>query len=157
MVLAKVEVGVKQGYLDVLGASVKQKIKEDLKLSGIESISCLDVFQIHSALSEKDLEFTARNLLMDPVIHSFSINKELHLKYSWQITVELHKNMDDTLGKMTLKGIKDLGLPVTPEDFVRTARKYVIQGKLVQTQVKEIAEKVLANNLIEHYEISKGK
>jgi phosphoribosylformylglycinamidine (FGAM) synthase PurS component len=151
----KLEIGVKSGFPDVFGNALKQKIEADLGIS-LKKIQCLNVFNFQTDLLAQELNHVAKSLLIDPVLEHYAIGKDLYSKFAWQITVELHANMDDTLGEIAMTGIKDLGISLNEEARIRTAKKYLLYGKLSKSQVTEIAEKILANVMIENYVVEKG-
>ena len=64
------------------------------------------------------------------------------------IEVAYNPGVMDPVEESTLKGIRDLG--ITAATAVKTAKKYIIKGKITQPQLKTISEKLLYNKLIQH-------
>lgn len=151
-----VEVCYKPDKRDALGESVKADIKDDLGLLA-ESVSFVDVYTINAEITEKEAQKIASQLLSDPVIQEYSVNAPLKSEFDWEIVVELNPDVTDNVGLAAKHGIEDLLVGKMREDeFVKYSRKYLLKGKISETEIKRICTDLLANSVIEKYSYKKG-
>jgi len=152
-----VEVCYRPDKRDALGESVKADIKDDLGIS-LESISFVGVYNINAEITEKEAKKIASQLLSDPVIQNYSVNDPLKLSFDWEIIVELNPDVTDNVGLAAKQGIENLLIGKMREDeFVKYSRKYLLTGKISETEIKRICNDLLANSVIEKYSYKKGK
>ena len=153
----EIEVGYRDGVRDALGEAVNADIAEDLLLRGIESVSYVEIYRINARLTAAEIEKVCENLLHDRIVQYYSINEPLHEKFDWEITVTFNSDVTDNVGVTAEEGISDIiGRKLSADETVRTARKYVITGKLREEDVKKICTDLLANPIIETYTYRKG-
>ena len=160
-----VEVGCKPGVKDVLGLAVKARLEEDLFVKGIRKAAFVDVYRLECGLSPKELGRVAAELLCDPVTQAYSIDRPVQTGFDWAVTVSFHKNVTDNVGIAAREGVEDLlGRKLGENERVYYDRKYLFWGKpadapggaLSEETVKEIAEKALANDLVESWRLERG-
>ena len=145
----RIEVGFKPEIRDSLGEMIKKKISEDLSIN-IDSVKTVDVYTIDADLSVKQLKTLAENLFADQIIQNYSIDKSLAKEFDWLIEVAFKPGITDNVGKTSSEAIEDI-LKIKPN--VYTSRQYLINGSLEKEQVEKIASDLLANHLIERWEI----
>lgn len=151
-----VEVCYRKGRRDALGEGVKSDIAEDLRIK-TDAVSFVDVYKINAGLGAQEIEKIAKELLSDPIIQEYAINKPVSSGFDWEIVVELNPDVTDNVGMAAKRGIEDLLGRKLGEEEVRYARKYLIKGKLSEAQVKKICTGLLANSVIEKYTYKEGK
>jgi len=144
----QVEVAEKEGFVDALGSSVAADIR-DLGISGVTDVRTTRIFVLAGEIDRDQVERIARELLSDPVTERFAVNESL-LKAGPGVTVirVMRKpGVTDPVAHSTLRGIRAMGLNA---DSVTTARGYALYGEITDTQRQTIAEKILANPIIEN-------
>ena len=147
--LYKIEVRDKPGIFDALGEAVKSDIL-DFGIKTVKDVRSIQVYTIEGELTVEDITKICAELLTDEICQDYSINPAVRKTKKNEFIVEVAYNpgVMDPVEESTLKGISDLGL--TGAESVKTARKYIIQGKLSTAQLKTICEKLLYNKLIQH-------
>ncbi|PIP67553.1 MAG: phosphoribosylformylglycinamidine synthase subunit PurL [Candidatus Omnitrophica bacterium CG22_combo_CG10-13_8_21_14_all_43_16] len=150
----KIEIKNKKGVFDPLGNGIKKNIK-DLGISGVKKVNVSQVFIISGDISEADAKRIAEELLADPVTEEYSIGSGLRAKGKGQRVVEIAYNpgVMDPVEESARKAIKDMG--IYGVKFLRTERKYHIEGKITENDFKNICEKLLYNKVIQH--VAKGQ
>jgi phosphoribosylformylglycinamidine synthase len=149
----RIEVSFKPDYRDPLGESVRRGIVEDLGLS-VEKVRTIDVYAIDADLTPQEVERVRRELLTDPIIQESSATSRLARDFSWVIEVGFRPGVTDNVGKTTREGIEEvLGRRLASEEAVYTSRQYLLTGRLTRNEVERIAGDLLANSLIQRWEI----
>jgi len=149
--LYKIEVKDKPGIFDAAGASVKKDIL-DLGIKAVREVRFVQVYIIEGNLSEVQIKRISAELLVDPISQNYFLDtgKPVNWQTGKQSIVEIAYNpgVMDPVEESTIKGIRDLGIESVTS--VKTAKKYILQGKLSQAQFKTISDKLLYNKLIQH-------
>ena len=150
----KIEIRKRKGVFDPLGNGIKKNIK-DLGISGVKKVNVSQVFIISGDISEADAKRIAEELLADPVTEEYSIGSGLRAKGKGQRVVEIayKPGVMDPVEESARKAIKDMG--IYGVKFLRTERKYHIEGKITENDFKNICEKLLYNKVIQH--VAKGQ
>ncbi|MDW7726249.1 MAG: phosphoribosylformylglycinamidine synthase subunit PurL [Candidatus Methanoperedens sp.] len=145
----RIEVAFKKGMKDALGESVRKKIFEDLHIN-VDSVRTIEVFTFNADLSGKELNLLGEKLFADPVIQDFSA-KPLAEDFSWLIEVGFKPGVTDNVGATSKKASEDiLGASLRGVYF---SRQYLITGGITKEDADSIAGGLLANTLIERWEI----
>ena len=143
----QVEVATRTGYPDVLGNAVAADIR-DLGISGVAAVRTARIYLLDGNLQNADVQRIAGELLSDPVTEEFAVNDSL-LKADGGTTiirVRRKPGVMDPVANSTARGIRDMGLGV---DSVGTAMSYALSGGISAATGRTIAEKILANSVIE--------
>jgi len=151
----KIEVVDKPGIFDAVGQGVAKDIF-DLRISGAKEVKFIQAYTLEGNLAEGQIISICEELLTDKVAQDYKILlehpalSERPVRAFAQHIVEITYNSGvmDPVEASVLKGIKDLG--ITSVNSVKTAKKYIIFGKLSPVQLKTISEKLLYNKLIQH-------
>ena len=153
--LYKIEVRDKPGIFDAVGAGVKSDIL-DFGIKGVRYVSFIQVYTIEGELTVEDITRICDELLTDKICQCYSINPppEKNKKDRFIVEIAYNPGVMDPVEESTLKGISDLG--ISGAESVKTAKKYIIQGRLTESQLKTICEKLLYNKLIQHMEKGDG-
>ena len=134
-------------------SGVKRDI-EDLGIKGVESVEVAQVYIIKGDISRSGIKRIAGELLTDPVtqIYSFRsrpiVDRNARAKNKTVVEVTYNAGVMDPVEESVKKGILDLG--VKGVESVKTAKKYIIIGKISTGQLKTISEKLLFNKVIQH-------
>jgi len=144
----RVEVFNRSGFSDVHGKSILEDIKE-LGISSVQVVQSAKVFLIEADFDKNFTERVAKELLTDPVCEEYYIGRSsapAGLAKATIIEVHLKSGVTDPVAESVMTAVTDMGVKA---DNIRTARKYVLLGKLTQKQTDTIARKILSNDCIE--------
>ena len=142
----RIEVGFRGGVTDALGESVRKGIAETLGII-LDSVKTISVFAIDAELTKEELHVLGTNLFADPLTQEFSIDSPHAKDYDWIIEVGFRPGVTDNVGKTSKEAIQDI--LKKPINGVYTSKQYVIKGKIDRETADKIADKFLANKLIE--------
>ncbi len=144
----RIEVAVKREFGDAAGRAAVEDLV-DAGLSGITAGRLVRVFTIEGELPRKDADKIATNLLADPVTETFAINEPVDAGLDGALhVIEIAKRpgVMDPVEASTLKGLADMGLRA---EAVATSRKYVFAGEADEAAFRQLAAKVLGNEVVE--------
>jgi phosphoribosylformylglycinamidine synthase II len=148
--LWKIEVIDKPGIFDAVGVGVKKDVL-DLGIDSLKDVRFVQVYNIEGSVSRPEVEKICTELLADRVSQDYRIvdGQKPSLRGGLHIVEVAHNpGVMDPVEDSTLKGIRDLGIGGVTS--IKTARKYILSGKLTEPQLKTISEKLLYNKLIQH-------
>jgi len=130
---------------DAVGESIRQQIAEwGVKVG---PISTRRIFLIDTNADEREVDEIARQLLADPVVETAQVVREnITDNGHSRIEVHLKPGVMDPVAASTEMAIRDMGFDVRE---VRTGRAYLIEGKLAGEELQRIANRVLANGVVE--------
>ncbi len=149
----RIEVGFKKGIKDALGDSIKKRIVEDLHIF-IDSVRTIEIYTIDADISPEQLKLLGDELFADPVIQVFS-DKPLACDFSWLIEVGYKPGVTDNVGGTSKRASEDI--LKTKINGVYFSRQYLIKGIITKDDAEKIAGGLLANALIERWEIMNSK
>lgn len=150
----RIEIGFKKGVRDALGEKTAGRIVEQLHIP-VDSVRTVDVYTIEGDLTREQLKAIASGPLLDPVIQRFAINRGLAENFDWLVEVGFRPGVTDNVGKTATEAVRLL-LENGRDVRVYTSRQYAISGRIGRKEVERIASGLLANELIERYEIVDG-
>jgi phosphoribosylformylglycinamidine synthase len=153
----RIEIGFKKGIREALGEKIKRRIIENLHIA-VENVRTIDVYTIDGRLPAKDLKKAAAGPLSDPIIQQYAVDRPLADRFDWLIEVGFRPGVTDNVGKTAREAVALL-LGLSPADApqVYTSRQYLLSGTLGAQDPQKIASSLLANELIERYDIVNGK
>jgi len=145
----RIEVREKPNFFDAVGEGIKKDIL-DLGIDTVEEVSFIYVYTLKGELSFKEIKRISEELLADKITQQYYINQPYKPNDLDESVIEVAYNpgVMDPVEISVIKAIKDLG--IDKEASVRTAKKYVLKGKLTKVQLNTICEKLLYNKLIQH-------
>jgi phosphoribosylformylglycinamidine synthase II len=147
----RIEVKDKPGIFDAVGAGIKKDIL-DLGISSVSGVHFAQVYILEGSLSEEEILRICEELLADKIAQAYSFGEPANPRTREQneliVEVAYNPGVMDPVEQSTLKGIRDLG--IDDVQSVKTAKKYVINGKLSPAQLKTVCDKLLYNKLIQH-------
>ena len=155
----KIEISYKPETPDAIGQGILQDIT-DLGLAGVESVHTIQIYWIEGEVNSHAIERICAELLADPVTqnyaYSHSDNRTPRQSDDpvWTIEVRLKQGVTDAVGDSVLKGLHDMGVPDV--QTAQTGQKYRIHGYLNQAKLEMIAQQLLANDVIQIFEIWQG-
>ncbi len=153
----RIEIGFKEGIRDALGEKIRRRIVEHLGIM-VEGVATVEVYTLDSGLSSDELRRAAAGPLSDPVIQKFAVNSPLADRFDWLIEVGFRPGVTDNVGKTAREAIGLLlGKDTAAVPAVYTSRQYLIRGEIGRAEAGTIATSLLANELIERYELIDGR
>ncbi|MBP1720587.1 MAG: phosphoribosylformylglycinamidine synthase, partial [Deltaproteobacteria bacterium] len=153
----RIEVGFRKGVRDALGEKVRRRIVEHLRIN-VDEVRTIDVYTVEGSLSRGEVKQIAQGPLTDPVIQGYAINRGLAADFDWLIEVGFRPGVTDNVGRTATEAIRTLlGNGAGKMARVYTSRQYVIRGGIRREEAERIASGLLANELIERFEIVEGK
>jgi len=149
----RIEVCFRNEQLDSPGRAVVRRITEELGIT-VSGVRTVDVYTIDSGLSRVQLEKLAQLPYSDPVIQAWSLDSPAIDKgFDWALEIGFRPGVTDNVGR-TAGEVAEL---MFGTDFDRgsvyTSRQYLISGELSHGEVEVIAKDLLANALIQRWEI----
>ena len=161
----RIEVFTKEHFTDSVGNEIASEV-EHIGITSVDEIRMVQVYLVDGDMSGEDIGRICGELLVDGLTQDYiCINgssgvqaSEIKLGSKWQgddahaIEVTRKRGVMDPVESTVIKGIKDLGLSVRS---VKTAKRFLIAGQLTTDQLETIANKVLANKIIEDVFIDK--
>jgi len=151
----RLEVDFLDGVTDALGESVARSLADHLGLRGIK-VKTVNVYTTNVDLSPVELFRLGQELFCDPVIQRFSIDKPLYGAgdFDWLLEVGFRPGVTDNVGQSAAQGMQDmLGRKIAPGRGFFTSIQYLFQGRLSCQDIERIARDLLANDLIERWQI----
>lgn len=158
-----IEIHPKRVEFDPLAAQVKRELIEIGEEPKTAAVETRRLFRIEGNLTAKDIENVAHTLLVDPVVETAVIEggeektkkakatkKE---KPGLMVDIWPKSGVTDPVGETIEKGLKDLGFF---GNYKATSAQRYVFPKLKDTRnVKTLAKRVLANELIHVIDIRK--
>ncbi|MGD0623634.1 MAG: phosphoribosylformylglycinamidine synthase subunit PurS [Thermodesulfobacteriota bacterium] len=149
----RVEIGLKPNIRDARGEKIKRRIINDLTIS-VDSVKTIDVYTVDGNLSKEEIEQVATGPFLDPIIQEFSVGKPLQHDFDWAIEVGFKPGVTDNVGRTAREAIEILlQRKFKPEEGVYASVLYLIKGRLTREQAEWIATGLLANTLIQRFEV----
>lgn len=145
----KVQVKSKQEIKEPRQENLKKKCSEwlDIDLGKAEVIDC---YLIDMNLSASDIKEVKNKLLIDPVAQEpTSLSSK---EFDWIVRVGFKPGVKDNEGERATNAIKEL-LGKDISGSVHTSTEYLVTGDLTREEAREIAQELLANELINSMEV----
>jgi phosphoribosylformylglycinamidine synthase II len=153
----RVEIGLKPGIRDARGERIKRRIIDDLKIP-VAAVRSVDIYTVDVSLSRDELGKVATGPFLDPVIQDYSIGKPLEADFDWAIEVGYRPGVTDNVGRTAREAVEILlQRKLKPGEGVYTSVLYFLKGPLARNQAESIATNLLANTLIQRFEVKDRK
>jgi phosphoribosylformylglycinamidine synthase len=148
------EIGLKPSIRDARGEKIRRRIIDDLKIS-IDAVRTVDVYTVDASLSGAEMEKVATVPFLDPVIQDYSLGKPLkQADFDWAIEVGYKPGVTDNVGRTAREAVEILlQRKLKPGEGVYTSVLYFLKGRLARSQAECIATGLLANTLIQRFEV----
>ena len=159
----KIEVSYKPEIPDALGQGVLQDIA-DFGIDGVASVRTAQSYWIEGNTDSHAIERICSELLADSVTQRYIYseckghapgrgNGSAPSTDTWTIEVQFKPGVTDAVGDSVLKGIRDSG--ISGVESAQTGQKYWIRGDLDPAKLETIAHRLLANEVIQTFEIQR--
>jgi len=146
----RIEIAYKAGIRDVPGEKLKKRIKRDMGLD-VEA-KVVEAYIVDADLNEEILDILSTDAFVDPVIQNGYVDTPVPMAGDWAIEVGFKPGVTDNVGRTAREVIESLsGSRFREDEGVYTSRIYFLSGKLDESDIKSIAEGMLANTLINRY------
>ncbi len=157
----RIEVGLKSHQPDARGAGLVKDI-DDLGITTVFNARVVDVYWLDADLPPDRLDLICRSLLADPVTQEYqyftspSGIKDIsegdaeggEVTKSHTVEVAYNAGVTDPVEGTVTKAIRDLGIEGVRA--VKTAKQYLIEGKLDEPEMDVICRRLLVNPIIQH-------
>ena len=168
----KIEVSLKPDIPDAIGLGIAQDI-EDIGITGVQQVRTAHIYWLEGEPREEEVNDICENLLVDAVTQRYSFKKgkrengktrlhevdesepSLREASVYEVVVSFKPGVTDAVGESVMKGIRDLG--IRSISSAQTGQKYVITGEPEYNQVEDISRRLLANDVIQSFEIEERK
>ncbi|HDH96337.1 MAG TPA: phosphoribosylformylglycinamidine synthase, partial [Proteobacteria bacterium] len=148
----RIEVGFLPEIFDAPGARTAKKVREAFGYD-IEQIRIVYVYTIDKDLTREQLEAIASGPFSDPLVQRYAIDEPLAGEFDWAVEVGFLPGVTDNVGRTAREAIEHLGIRFADGEAVYTAQQYRFKAGLDRTQVERIARELLANELIQRFDI----
>jgi phosphoribosylformylglycinamidine synthase subunit PurSL len=150
--MARLEVVFKPGLIDARGDSTKKRIIDDLSIK-VDSVKTVDTYLIDANLTTEQLKQVQDKLFTDPLTQDSSF-EPLAKDFDWIIVVGLLPGMKDNTGSTAREAIEDMfKINFKKDEKIYYSVQYLIKGTLTRAQCDKIASELLANDLIQRWQI----
>ncbi len=148
----RIEVCTKPDLKDVIGASLRRSIMEDLGI-GLQSIRIIKAFSMDIPFSIKQLESAAKKVFTDPITQICSVNSPLAagFDFDWLVEIGFKPGVTDNEGR-TAKESLEIFTAKKLNGSVFSSTQYLFVGGN-REEIELIVEKMLANPLIERWQV----
>ncbi len=148
----RVEIWPKDESYDVRGLGLVKDI-QDLGIENNTTVRVVDVYWIDAELKSGELNMLCQKLLADPLTQNYvcesnSIVQNKDNENCHIIEVAYNAGVSDPVEDTIMKAMMDLGL--NNIHAVRTAKRYLIEGRLNEHQLEIISNRLLVNYNIQH-------
>ena len=146
----RVEVYFKEQLTDARGQGLVRDIY-DLGITNVSDVRVLDVYWLDADLKAEELELICHNLLVDLVTQKYRFNSYSHdhtEENLFSVEVAYNAGVADPVEETAMKAAVDLGIKSIRA--IKTAKRYLIKGKLEKNQLDLICSRLLVNPIIQH-------
>jgi phosphoribosylformylglycinamidine (FGAM) synthase PurS component len=153
----QVEIFSRPDLPNLKGETVKKDI-EELGIKGIKKVKLVNLYQLEGDLELKEVKFLAERLLTDLVIENYRVNRKgesLFPDSDFSVKVWYKKGVTDAVGESAQKAAKDMGIEKVEK--VKKGKEYFFWGKVSPQDIEFICQRLLANTIVEDYQIVKKK
>ncbi|MDD5066805.1 MAG: phosphoribosylformylglycinamidine synthase subunit PurS [bacterium] len=140
-------------HKDEITDAESEKIRKDIRdlgIRGIREITVYQMYKISGDISSSGIEKICRELLVDTIAQVYYIG-QLPGHQGFSIEVDYKKGVTDSVADTVFLGITDMNMKADLK--IKTGKKFILEGDLIDEQVKRISEKILANTMIQEYNI----
>lgn len=153
----QIEVRLKDSFRDKHGEHIKHEVAE-LGVKGIAAVKYSPVYKLEGNLSLQEAERIAGRLLVDPITEQYSVmalEGKTKPAAGKDVVAEiwLKRGVTDTVAESVAKAVKDIGVKETLR--INTGHKFTFTGRTTPSEIKQVAQKLLFNPMIQECNILK--
>jgi phosphoribosylformylglycinamidine synthase len=146
----RIEIILKKHVPDARGLGLVGDIA-DLGIKSVSAAQVRDIYYLDAKLTPKQLDAIGRELLADPVTQDYRcdvLSSEEKKPGVHVVEVAYKAGVVDPVEETVIIGLTDLGIKNVKA--VKTAKLYILEGKLTKEQLEDISSKLLVNPIIHH-------
>jgi len=147
----KLELALLPHVRDVQGEGVARKINQHLGIA-VQQAEIIVCYTISGLDEQQKQEVLDKQILFDPVLHRAAFSSQAG-EFDWIIEVGFKPGVTDNEGRTAARALKQALQNPQPDIRVYTSRQYLLKADLDREQAIKIARDLLANELIERFEI----
>lgn len=149
----RIEIGFQEGVQDAQGEKIRERIREHLGFA-VSRVERIDVYTLDGDVSEPEAQEAARELFSDSITQCFALNQPLARDFDWLVEIGFLPGVTDNVGRTARETLETyLDRPLGSGATIYTSRQYLLTGELSKEQTEQIATGLLANTLVQRYEI----
>ena len=147
----KIEVRLKTHLPDPAGRGLVKDI-QDMGINSVSDVRVVEIFWLDAYLAPEKVESIAHGLLADTVTQDYRIDQnsleEDAAKGYKVVEVAYNAGVTDPVRDSVMKAIRDMGIPNVRA--VATAKRYLIRGEVSQSELDNLANRLLMNPIVQH-------
>lgn len=149
----RVEVALREAVVDTQGNKTAHKIHGELGLT-VDQVRIVRVYTVEGLTDAQVARAMEAGALHDPVLHTAQTAPAAS-GFDWVIEVGFRPGVTDNEGRTARETLRTvLDLPRDAKLAVYTSTQYLVSGRLDRAQVEHIARDLLANELIQRFQIA---
>lgn len=148
----RVEVALRKAVTDTQGNKTAHKIKNELGLT-VDQVRIIRIYTVDGLSQAQVNQAIEAGALHDPVLHTAQ-TAPAATDFDWIIEVGFRPGVTDNEGRTARETLRTVLGTRNADIAVYTSTQYLISGDLSQTQVEHIAKDLLANELIQRFQIA---
>ncbi len=148
----RVEVALRETVTDTQGNKTAHKIKSELGLS-VDQVRIIRIYTIEGLNAAQVDAAIAAGALHDPVLHTAQTGPAA-TGFDWIIEVGFRPGVTDNEGRTAKETLRTVLGDRKADISVYTSTQYLIRARLDRHQVEHIARDLLANELIQRFQIA---
>ncbi|MDY0225783.1 MAG: AIR synthase-related protein [Desulfomicrobium apsheronum] len=148
----RVEVALRKAVTDTQGNKTAHKIKNELGLT-VDQVRIIRIFTVDGLSQAQVNQAIEAGALHDPVLHTAQ-TAPAATDFDWIIEVGFRPGVTDNEGRTARETLRTVLGERNADIAVYTSTQYLISGDLSRAQVEHIAKNLLANELIQRFQIA---
>ncbi|SFJ47954.1 phosphoribosylformylglycinamidine synthase subunit II [Desulfomicrobium apsheronum] len=148
----RVEVALRKAVTDTQGNKTAHKIKNELGLT-VDQVRIIRIFTVDGLSQAQVNQAIEAGALHDPVLHTAQ-TAPAATDFDWIIEVGFRPGVTDNEGRTARETLRTVLGERNADIAVYTSTQYLISGDLSRAQVEHIAKDLLANELIQRFQIA---
>ncbi|PKN40728.1 MAG: phosphoribosylformylglycinamidine synthase [Deltaproteobacteria bacterium HGW-Deltaproteobacteria-18] len=148
----RVEVALRKAVTDTQGNKTAHKIKSELGLT-VDQVRIIRIYTVDGLSPAQVDQAIEAGALHDPVLHTAQ-TAPAATDFDWLIEVGFRPGVTDNEGRTARETLRTVLGDRNADIAVYTSTQYLICGDLNRAQVEHIARDLLANELIQRFEIA---
>ncbi len=148
----RVEVALRKAVTDTQGNKTAHKIKGELGLT-VDQVRIIRVYTVDGLTEAQVALAMDAGALHDPVLHTAQTSPAAS-GFDWIIEVGFRPGVTDNEGRTARETLRTVLGDRNLNVAVYTSTQYLISGRLTRPQVEHIAKDLLANELIQRFQIA---
>jgi phosphoribosylformylglycinamidine synthase len=153
----RIEVAFKPGVKDALGERTAKKVHDDVHLT-VNGVRTVEIYLIEDNLNSKHLDLVAKEVFADAIVNDWAVDRPIAKKTDFDYIIEVGylPGVTDNVGHTAKEAIEDaIGRKLKGGVF--SARQYLVRGIRATAQAEAIVKGLLANPLIERWQIKSSQ